>query len=307
MRAALLVGPARSGTTLACRLLNRRPGVLALDEPYRRATVADLPARSLPDFVAAEAARQQRLISTSGRCQTTAVDGHLGNHYNRGRGRSRVADFATVDVDDLRTDLALDAEPVLVIKHTLLFSANIDRLRGRFPVIGMVRNPLAVLLSWNSIDASYRRGQVPSYLETHARAIVDALVTIDDPYDRQVELLAWQFEQINRLSPDRVARYEDVVATAGTCLDVPFTAAGIDVGACRPSPEVVDGNRSSRATPDLIRSLAERLTARPVPYAPFYQPDAIEALAVELLTNNQNRATEQPHRTDQVSQGGTTP
>ena len=288
----LLVGPARSGTTLVCALLNDRPDVVALDEPYERAVVAATRPDGLADLVTDDLRSQRRSIERSGYATSTVVGGALGNHYevDAGGRRRRVASIGRIPIElpeqvD-RTQLRI------VVKHTLLFAAHLDRLTARLPVVGLVRNPLAILLSWNSIDADYRRGRAPAYAESHASDLVRRLDRIDDAVERQIVLLGWHFERLEPLwERGLVVRYEDVVATGGTCLDRLFGPAGRhrapdpagrrDRGGSMGAP--VDANARATGSARHVERLVGHLAVHRGPMTDRYHLASIEDLAADIL------------------------
>lgn len=286
----LLVGPARSGTTLACALLNKRQNVLALDEPYRRSAIQAIGPDDIARFVSSELLRQRRRIERTGRAESTVVDSSLGNHYRTadrpqqpGETRERLAKLGelaapTDDVENLR----------LVVKHTFLFAANVDLLATEHSMYALVRNPLAVLLSWNSIDADYRLGRVPGYVRHHAPELVRRLAEIEDRLTRQVELLSWHFARFDRLAEDHaVIRYEDIVASNGRCLD------RIAAGAAEAGPTIRDGNIRP-ADPRLVEQLTDRLSLTGGPLRQHYRPADIAELATRLTTSTDEPGDPQP-------------
>jgi hypothetical protein len=69
-----------------------------------------------------------------------------------------------------------------------MFTALLPILAQRFPVFAMVRNPLAVLASWNSVDIPAKQGRVPK-AEIYDQDLVHRMSSIDDRLDRQLSLL----------------------------------------------------------------------------------------------------------------------
>ena len=235
----LLTGLSRGGTTLACELLNRLPDVRALDEPMDpndllRAAARDDGQSLDPGCIQAGierfAAEQRRSILDRGVALTLHVDGRvLGARLSEDR-----------DGDGLRTTMAIRSEiPVdppasrdftLVIKHPVAFTALLPILLERFPVFAIVRNPLAVLASWESVPFLQREGRL-GLRPIVAPQIARRLEAIEDRLERQLTLLNWFFEcYASALPRERVIRYEDVVATGGAAL-APITpaAAGLKV------------------------------------------------------------------------------
>lgn len=275
---AILVGPARSGTTLACSLLNKLADVVALDEPFERRMLQQMAG---PDaflgIVDKQFQSQRATIEATGEAQSTLSEcGLLANHYatepevttlrkrqvvlNTMRGVSAARDFK------------------LIIKHTLPFTAQLDELMRRYETFVLVRNPLAILASWNSIDAAYREGMIQPYVKPLADDdLPKRLASIDDRLERQVELLEWHFDQYRPvLRNAKVVRYEDIIETGGTALAV-ITA----------SAEGLDENLESHNTNplydrELIWELKEKLIARRGAIWDFYAPKQVESLFESL-------------------------
>ena len=50
----------------------------------------------------------------------------------------------------------------LVVKHNAAFAAGISVLAERFPTVAIVRHPLAVLASWQTVPHPVSQGRVPA-------------------------------------------------------------------------------------------------------------------------------------------------
>ncbi len=271
----LLTGVPRGGTTLACELLNRLPDVRALDEPMdpnlliRAATREDgraLDAAIINDGIARFAAEQRHSILERGVALTLHVGGRVTG--------ARVSDDR--GADGLRTPIGRRGETAvdppaspdftLVIKHPVAFTALLPILLERFDVFAIVRNPLAVLASWESVPFSQREGRL-GLRDEIAPALTARLAEIEDRVERQFTLLDWFFQSYaSTLSRERVIRYEDIVASGGVALESLCASAGglrlaLD---SRNSAEVYD-----RAH---MRDLGRRLLAREGAHWLFYTP-----------------------------------
>jgi hypothetical protein len=232
----LLTGLARGGTTLSCELLNRLPDIRALDEPMdpnrliRDATGDDgrsLDVASIHAGIERFAIEQRRSILDRGVALTRHVDGRV-------LGAEKVSDSR--GEDGLRTRMATRSEIpfdpptsssfTLVIKHPVAFTALLPVLLDRFPVFALVRNPLSVLASWESVPMHYREGRL-GLRTIIAPELAARLEAVDDRIERQLMLLEWFFEMYaTALPPERVIRYEDIVATGGAALAPIAPAAG---------------------------------------------------------------------------------
>jgi hypothetical protein len=235
----LLTGLPRGGTTLACELLNRLPDVRALDEPMdpnrllrdaARQEGPPIDATAIRTGIERFALEQRRSIIDRGLALTLHVDGRVVG--------ARVSDVRDADGRRVpmgkRGEIAVErpASPdfTLVIKHPVAFTALLDILLQRFAVFAVVRNPLAVLCSWESAPFMQREGHLGLRSEI-APDIARRLEAIEDRLERQLELLGWFFERYSSALPrERVIRYEDVIATGGRALEpIASSAAGLSV------------------------------------------------------------------------------
>ena len=238
-RCTLLTGISRGGTTLACQLLNRLPDVRALDEPMdpnqlvREATRDDgrsLDAARILAGIERFAEEQRRSILQRGVALSLNIEGGVLG--------ARVSD--TRDERGLRVPMGRRGEiPVdppaspdfkLVIKHPVAFTALLPILRERFEVFAVVRNPLAVLASWESVPFAQREGRLGLRPQI-APEIAARLRETEDRLERQLMLLDWFFASYSTMPREQVVRYEDIVSTGGAALaPLAASAAGLRVG-----------------------------------------------------------------------------
>ncbi len=223
----LVTGSPRSGTTLVCHLLNKVPNIVALHEPMKPRLFADLGRREeIADEIARFCHEQRESIRLRGRALSKNVDGAVPDNpvgtQRSARGlRGSIASKGWIVVDK-----PLSPGYALVVKHNSSFASVIDILVERFPVFGVVRNPLATISSWNSVSFNVHEG--------HARAgerlspdLTARLAGIDDPLDRQLALLDWFHGRFLRYLPaEKIIRYESVVESGGTSLAVILPEAG---------------------------------------------------------------------------------
>jgi len=86
---------------------------------------------------------------------------------------------------------------------------------ARFAFFAVIRNPLAVLLYWHSVDLPVSRG-LPA--RSRARRASDAR---GDCMERQLAILDWFCDRFARsLPPEWILRYEALVATGGRALGI---------------------------------------------------------------------------------------
>jgi hypothetical protein len=280
-RCVLLTGLSRGGTTLACELLNALGDVRALDEPMdpnqlvRDATrdgAESIDAAFICDAVERFADEQRRSIVDRGVALTLHVDGRV-----RGARVSDERDAGGLRMrEGRRGEISMDppASPgfTLVIKHPVAFTALLPILLERFAVFAIVRNPLAVLASWESVPFVQREGRL-GLRPIIAPEIARQLDSIEDRLERQLALLDWFFHSYaTHLPQERVIRYEDVVATGGAALaPIAPSARGLAVALqSRNTAGVYD-----RAH---MREVARRLLERNGAHWLFYSPEDVKAV-----------------------------
>jgi hypothetical protein len=274
-RCVLLTGISRGGTTLACELLNRLPDVRALDEPMDpnqlvRDAVRD-EGRSIDNArilagIERFASQQRRSILDRGRALSLHIDGGVLG--------ARVSDER--EADGLRVPLGRRSEiPVeppaspdftLVLKHPVAFTALLPILLERFDVFAIVRNPLAVLASWESVPFAQREGRLGLRPEI-APEITRRLEATGDRLQRQLTLLDWFFESYASALPrERVIRYEDIVATGGSAL-APLAASAGEL-----SVPLVNRNAAAVYDREHMREVERLLSGRDGAHWRFYTP-----------------------------------
>ncbi|MFZ1568885.1 MAG: hypothetical protein WAT29_08715 [Thiolinea sp.] len=216
----ILTGLPRSGTTLTCHLLNKLSDCVALHEPL---VPLDLIAYKRGDLISviADYFTTQRLqILQTGTAVSKSFGGQVpdnpmaGVDPNTGK-RIRVLDGRLVQINK-----KLSNDFYLAIKQPAFFTAILKDLvvSGLFNCFAVVRNPLSVLLSWNSVEMPVSRGRVPA-AEAFDPELKQQLDHISDIYDRQLFLLDWFFQQyINYLPSEHILFYEETIKSNGKSL-----------------------------------------------------------------------------------------
>ena len=225
-RNVVLTGLPRSGTTLTCHLLNKLPDTVALHEPMRgRHVAADADPRDRLETVQQVFTEQRVSILTRGRAASRTADGAIPENPFGGE-RTETGLRRHLDTKgEIAIDKDLSPDFTLVVKHIASFAAMLEDLTRRFPVYAVVRNPLAVLASWATLDAPLRDGHVgpAEKLDADLRA---RLAAHDDGLDRQIHLLEWFFAQFDRhLNESSIIRYESLIESGGRALAVIRTEA----------------------------------------------------------------------------------
>ena len=300
----LVTGLPRSGTTLACELLNLVPDVVALDEPMNRFMLtqdaipavphrrrkgrlpwagarrarparAGLDADLVADNVGHFLDRSRASITDRGMALTRHVEGRVlgskvADDYEAGGLRGKL--FAR---GEIHVDKPLSPGFVLVVKHNSAFVAVLPHLATRFPVTAIVRNPLSIISSWQTVPFPVQQGHA-TIAELLDPELALALSRIDDRVDRQFFLLGWFFRHFRDDLPDGgFVRYEDVVASNGAAL------AAVVSGAADLARPLTNRNRSAVYDPSTAGALGRRLLDTDGPWWHFYTPDSVRQLLPE--------------------------
>lgn len=265
LKPVLLGGIPRSGTTLTCHLLNQLPDTLALVEPLdMQVLLACESEQERADFICRYAEEIRACVSEGKPFMATALPGEATNTFeDRAGAAGRKANI-------VRQPIVIDRNLAegfrLIIKHPNAFIALLPELAVKFRVFVQIREPLAVLASWQTLDHTLRRGRAPmaENLDPSLRALLDAAA---DDLDRQLVLLDWYFSRITgHLERDAVLRYEDIVESGGKCLQVMAPGTGMAGENLKPR------NDSPLYDRAFIAEASRRLADRPGAWESFYGP-----------------------------------
>ena len=203
------------------------------------------------------------------------MDGRLADNVVDGEAvdglRRRQAAQAEIDIDKPLSDGF-----ALLIKHNALFAALLPQLVPRFRCIGLVRNPLAVLASWQTVELPVNRGRIPAgeQFDPGLRASLDQ---DSDTLARQLTIINWFFAQYrDGLPHERILRYEELVATGGKAL---FRMLGH--ADASEAPLTSRNDHAVYRGADIDR-LLEALLGSSGPWTGFYSRTDCEAVAERL-------------------------
>ena len=270
----LLTGVPRSGTTLCCRLLNSLGGTLALVEPIQPDTLIT----SGIDGNAAcleidEKIRQIRLSAERGIALSKHKDGQIAGNIIADRQAQKGLRQQQVKDGSVPLQRALTKQDVLVIKHNALFTALLPQITSHYEIYAVIRNPLSILASWNSVDLPVNRGRIPMG-ERYSPDLKQSLDKEHDVLSRQLRILDWFFGQYRRFIPeDHLIRYERVISGD---LDVLLSSA--DGARANLENDLRLRNQNSNYPTELLMKLGQRLLESSGEYWAFYGREEVEAL-----------------------------
>ena len=269
----ILTGIARSGTTLSCSLLNKLPQCVALHEPMNPAELVGL---DFPDAylarVASFFAEQRVSLLGSGTAVSKARDGRVPDNPFGSAPATAGLRPSTVKNQEVHFEKRLRPDFRLVVKHPNFFTATLTTLLTRYACYAIVRNPLAALLSWHSIQAPVNDGHLP-YGEAFDAGLKADLAAEPDRLGRQLIILKWYYSRYATLLPrDHVIRYEELVSSGGRALAV------IDPDAAALAEPLESRNTSKLYDAGLVRRLADPLLDDESIYGGFYDRADVEQL-----------------------------
>lgn len=291
-RNALIAGVPRSGTTLACELLNLVPDAVALDEPMKTRSLAGRAQREndgkdpetgaeperraldkqlICDDIDRFLEQTRASIAESGTAFSKQVDGRVsgGKFSDQYDGELRTS---LESKGEILIDKPLTGDFLLVIKHTGAFTALLDALVERFRVYATVRNPLSIISSWQTVPFPGREGHHPLAEEIDP-GLAGELAGIGDRLERQIHLVGWFFGRYRALlAPEQVIRYESIVETGGGAL------SAIAPGAAALDEPLQSRNRASVYDHAEMRRLGERLLETDGAYWDFYAKESVMEL-----------------------------
>ena len=164
----------------------------------------------------------------------------------------------------------------LLIKHNALFASLLPRLVESFTCLALVRNPVPVLASWQTVAFPVHRGRVPAG-EAFDPGLRQRLDGEPDGLRRQLIVLDWFFERFEaNLPPEDILRYEDLVESGGRAL---FRRLGHPEAA----PVALESGNASRVYGGVeVDGLLTALLESGGAWTRFYRPRDVEAAAERL-------------------------
>ncbi|GGW92514.1 hypothetical protein [Alteromonas halophila] len=207
----LLTGIPRSGTTLCCYLINKSTKALALHEPINPQKLTATSCQQAIDEVAVRIHDIEHKITNGlpfehGDKNSIALDNPVAENNASGI-RKVQAVRGNITLAPCSKDIPL------FIKQNALFTSLLPDLQKQFPVVGIVRNPVNVLLSWMQVDLPVNKGHIPAG-ERFDPALKRLLNSMECNLSRQLSIYHW-FTQNFLSAGIPVVRYEDILLSGG--------------------------------------------------------------------------------------------
>ena len=274
MRNVLITGMPRSGTTLTCSLLNKLPDIVALHEPMNVFEFVGRSSKEAVKMIEEFCAESRKSLHENKFAISKHVAGRVQDNSataDRAGKRVRQTEHGRIEVTK-----PLLPDFTLAIKHPAAFSALLEPLSKHFECCAVVRNPLATLGSWNSLDwFPLKEGHLPvgEKLDVDlAKALAAELHVID----RQIHILEWFNDRFRRFLNGRaIIKYEDLIASRGRELAKFFPAAE------QLNEDLSSKNVSEFYDRALMADAGARMLKRDGPLWNFYNKGDVESLLSE--------------------------
>jgi len=275
-RDILLTGIPRSGTTLACRLLCDYSQTIALNEPMDRDQFAD--PKAAQENIEKHFETFRRTLLENGTAVARTKGGVITDNAfsTAGTDRKRVVERTSIHFDK-----SLDSDFTLLMKHCAEFSLQLPELAAVYDIYAFIRNPLAVLVSWSSVNVPVSRGKVAKSARLNPGFHAQLAQIGDDLLKRQLFILSWYFERYIDFDQDHIIRYEDLTTAPEHSL------AGLSKGELESPPSLLKNrNAIVHLSQHKIQELGEALLNSDGCYWRFYSRKEVEQLLHEMMTND---------------------
>lgn len=250
----LITGIPRSGTTLLTSLLSKQTECVAFSEPEWMKTIRAKSATCL-DFVHHFDHQRAKIRSQISRGQPIAVkvsrfnEGLPENYYHRNNQGQVLVDKE----EQLVTFPQSYSEQPFVFKANAQFTACLKPLinTADTQLIAVIRNPIATIMSWRSLDLPISKGHV-KVAEKYSSDFHQHVTCNDDLLIKQVQIIDWFFHQyLTFINQIKLVKYEDLVANTNSVIS--SITGNSDVSCKKLSSQ--NNNRSyNHRESDLIKS-----------------------------------------------------
>jgi hypothetical protein len=273
----LITGIHRSGTTLVCRLLSSLEDVVALQEPMNVLGFTDKDTNEIHAFVEEFINNSRHELLHFHKALTRHIKGTNSDNYFPDEASQNGLRETREENGFVHFNKPLSNDFLLIIKHNAAFTLLLDQLYPKFRCYAIIRNPLAILASWQTVDMAVNRGRLP-VAEAIDPKLSDILLSISNKIDRQIFIINWFFNKYFTFLPKQnIIRYEDVISTQGKCL------SDICPQALTLNENLVSKNKNPIYKNQNLPNIADKLLNSNGMWQYFYTKDDIEDLAANLL------------------------
>ena len=225
----LLTGMPRSGTTMVTAIINQQPNAIGLAEPIQLVRHGDR-LRAVEEIKRFVTEARASLLAKEP-VATKHVGGAIPYNWVEAPTTSGSLRRVLEERSKISFHKELTEEFTLVVKHPAEFTALLDLLRAEFKVFAMIRNPLAVLAAWQTVDMPVNRGTMPMLEAFAPPAFIERLNSATSRLHRQVLLIEFQLQTYTLLPSSQIIRYEDTLVDAQDALRpiLPISVPPVDM------------------------------------------------------------------------------
>lgn len=275
----VLTGIPRSGTTLTCHLLNKLPDTVALHEPIEfRKILKFKNHQEISDYVAGVFEEMRTSIYNQKTALSRQVKGQIpDNNFGEDKEKDSGLRKNLVSIGKVDIEKNLSPDFLLVIKEPGIFTAILENLIEHFLAYAVIRNPLSVLASWNTVPFHVTKGRTPvARLDI---TLAQGLAKLKDTIDRQIYILSWFYDKYKTCLPEpSILRYEDVIASGGKALNA------IHPQIHTLNEPLENKNLNKLYDRELMLVLGERLLNSEGAFWEFYSRESVEILLKDCTT-----------------------
>jgi hypothetical protein len=176
------------------------------------------PGRAVDDILAFCSQTRLRILQT-GAARSANLGGVIVDNTFEPPNGSKVQRQVQTEIGEIKVNKALEEDFQLFIKHPALFSALAPQLSQVIPLFAVIRHPLAVLASWQTVNMPVGRGRAPA-AEVFCPDLTSKLDQAPDVLARQICLLRWLFQTYAQMPRANILTYEALVDNPASALEV---------------------------------------------------------------------------------------
>jgi hypothetical protein len=253
--------------------LNKLPNTIALHEPMDALSFSQFgDQEAICKMIEQYFESTRTTIRNQGVVISKQVNGEIPDNPfedrfdSRGLRKTRVSKSIISIKNDLGDDF------LLCIKHPGVFTAILEGLVKRFQCYALIRNPLSVLSSWNTVETAINNGHAPA-AEGLDKSLKTTLGALEHKIERQLYLMSWFYEKYKTLLPaSSIIRYEDIVSSGGRALSVITPLAN------RLEEQFESKNKNELYDRKLMATLGEKLLNADGAFWDFYSKESVKTL-----------------------------
>lgn len=275
------MGIPRSGSTLSCNILNHYENTLALLEPMNVHNIKGNNPLDACKYIHNFVFKSRYNVLYEHVAQTKHSNGMIPTNTVEIPSSDLLRNMNVSD-GLIQMKKHYDENFALIIKHNAFFLSIIKDLRNFYDCYAIVRNPLAVLCSWNSVNLPVNRGYIPAGQKFDLE-LDSILKNTSDILERQIIILNWFFEHIYcYINKDNIFMYENIVLNPDKIFQKLSFNSQLEL-----TVNKLNNNNSSQHYKDVnIKILYERLMNQEGYMWKFYTKNDVHSLYKQFMDSN---------------------